>query len=366
MPLGQGWLNAWVKVNSKHVVFPPPNSTKSERDTQREESGHNHVSKGQATDKSVATAPSSASEDPEHQAIKRFNSRKNKRRLHRTVSASDLIRANSNGKGGHHKSGEHIGVKMKDSTTSLGQPSMRSTNITSEDMSDCDRKDLSTRHAPQHEDDNLSGETDSSLRFVSGFFGADIERYSSGHGDAAVAAGRRTARQQQSRANHGETAEIASVELLEMSNSRLDGASVVSRGGLSAPPHSASLKDDNSTKSQGGLGIRFPPNLFAGDSSSKSTCRNCRQLANDLLTSQEDLEYLRGMALRSEYICASCDKQPGIRKDWSIPQETVASKQSSQTLIELAAGHKVQLEQLAKERVSSDIVSCAISFNYWS
>ena len=366
MPLGQGWLNAWVKVNSKHVVFPPPNNSKSERDSQREDSSHHHHgAKVQTTDKSVATAPTSASEDPEHQAIKRFNSRKNKRRLHRTVSASDLIRANSKGKGGSHENGEPSERELND-TAPLARPSISSTRITSDDTSDSDRKDPSTQYVPQHEDDrsHVSGETDSSLRFVAGFFGADIERYSSGHGDAALAAGRGTPRQkQQARTNNSDTIETASVQLLEMSNSKLDAASVVSRGGQSAPPPrtytsgSVPQKDDNSVKSQGGLGIRFPPNLFAGDTSSKNVCKNCRQLENDLLTSQEDLEYLRGMALRSEYICSSCDTQPTTRKDGSLTQTRGdSSKESSHTLAELSAVHKNQLEHLTKERVSSCIV----------
>ena len=87
MPLGQSFLNAWVKVNSKHIVIPPTN--KNEKDELNPSRGR----KGSVTTARTVTT----SEDTETQVIRRFDNRKNKRRLHKTVSASDLLRDKSKG-----------------------------------------------------------------------------------------------------------------------------------------------------------------------------------------------------------------------------------------------------------------------------
>jgi hypothetical protein len=400
MPLGQGWLNAWVKVNSKHVVFPQTNTKSSERDSYNKDDappflspavtkghGHERHGGGAVTDKSVATAPTATSEDAEHQAIKLFNSRKHKRRLHRTVSASDLIRAKG-GKGQPYE--KNAPLQESDSVHETSPPASHVTNSNASSHGP-------SGHSPLHDDDGnakenfeylqhfaqedgknrLSSEKDPSLTFVAGFFGADIGRYSSGHGDAMAARGKLP--QPLAWTIRGDDGggdfvkESASMQSMERPRSLFDGGSVGSRGGHSAPARAAYssgsrlLKDDShhdaNRSISGGLGIRFPPNLFAGDSNSKSHCRHCRRFEADLLSSQEDLEYLRGMAIRSEYMCASCEAHPSTPAD-GLQQSAgpTSEKESAQTMDALIARHMNQVEQLTKDRVSNETIVALMLF----
>ena len=70
MPLGQSFLNAWVKVNSKHIVIPPTN--KNEKD----ELNHGRGGKGSVTTARTVTT----SEDTETQVIRRFDNRKKRKK----------------------------------------------------------------------------------------------------------------------------------------------------------------------------------------------------------------------------------------------------------------------------------------------
>ena len=98
MPLGQGWVNAWVKVNSKNSVLP----NSRERDSEREDvlnKSNNKSQRASRASSSVTTARTAISEDAETQAFNRFNHRKHKRRLNRAVSPPDLVRDKAKGKG---------------------------------------------------------------------------------------------------------------------------------------------------------------------------------------------------------------------------------------------------------------------------
>jgi hypothetical protein len=167
---------------------------------------------------------------------------------------------------------------------------------------------------PQHEESSLG--TEGSLRFVAGFFGADLE-----------------------------SLDLSSVQTCP--NTQHDTASVVSRGGhsLSARP---SLKKANNKG--GGIGIRFPPNLFAVDNNGKDECRQCSKLQDELVSAREDLEYLRGVALRNEYTCVSCQRDPTELIDNTSTQPESIS--ASQALNKVVSGHEAQIEDLKRERVS--------------
>jgi hypothetical protein len=388
MPLGQGWLNAWVKVNSKHVVFPP-NDRANNRDH------HHHHPKLQqlqiqqqqaednATHQSQRTAASSVTnlnEDAEDQAIKRFNSRKHKRRLQKSVSAADLLRDKSKTNKGAAASSQEITtqkvpqhqqintISEKDQEGSHGTANTKTIlgrHSRSSDLSETDHGQEDIIRIPQHQQhqhEDFQDRTNGSLRFVAGFFGADMERYSSGHGDAAAAAALSSPHyvNQKSSFNH----DTGSVQFLleQHTTSKLDAASIVSRGGQSAPPRPQSAPQprpyasaaggrsvtSSATKSQGGIGIPFP---FGP----KEHCRSCRQLENDLLSSREDLEYLRGMALRSEYTCNSCQVAPrrsggGAVLD-ALQRDIGSVSERAQLLNDVTARHKSQIEQMTKERV---------------
>ena len=332
MPLGQGWLNAWVKVNSKHVVLTPNKKVDKE--------GH------RAREDSTATGPTIATQDSENQAISRFNSRKHKRRLQRTVSASDLLR---------DKAKERVAAPEKKSEAQVSN----NTTARNSDPSETDKVESTAVRVAQHNEIEsiVSKEADSSQRFVEGFFGADIERYSSGYPDASARASPHP-QQFKDRGNFDYGA--ASVHQLERSKSPLDAASISSRGAQSVPPRPFSSagalpRSDSHLESRyqkGGISIRFPPNLFTGDNHSKGNCKHCKELENNALSTQEDLEYMRGLMLQREYVCHCCQSQPSKRGDESSLHSREAIIDGPQMLNEVTARHKSQIEQITKERVS--------------
>jgi hypothetical protein len=339
MPPGQGWLNAWVKVNSKHVVFPPSN--KGDRENHKEGSHqHNaiksHNSKSASTAFSATTATTMVSEDPETQAIKRFNNRKHKRRLQRSISASDLLRDKRKGKGDRRDGLDAEAALDKSSST---QATSHKNTVSSQ----TDKEERDTFHSPLHEESNVvSLERDGSLHFVAGFFGTDIDSLSASQIDILPS----------------QSAHYDSASMHHMGpHAHLDAASLVSRGGQSLPAHPSHYKSQlsrvdssDSGSKGGGIGIRFPPNLFAGDNNLKGQCRHCTKLENELISAREDLEYLRCTALRSEYMCGSCQTEPSKRLD------TAGSNNATDhgaMLNEVTARHKAQTEMLTKERVSA-------------
>jgi hypothetical protein len=328
MPLGQGWLNAWVKVNSKHVVFPANN--KGDRDNQdpnQNLASKSQNAKGSGANSSVVTATTTVTGDAETQAIKRFNNRKHKRRLHRTISASDLIRDKAKGKGDRNSG--------TDSEAALDKSSSSQATIDRKGSSNSSQRDTklkATVRVPQHEEHSIQAlETGGSLGFVAGFFGTHIESL-----EAPVAPPRFN------QINY----DSASVQVAPQDN--LDAASIVSRGGHSLPARPYQSGDSASKVG----GFRFPPNIFAGDNNGKGHCRHCSNLENELISSREDSEYLREMAIRSESICATCQTEPSKRLD-TLAHTSLEISAEAQMLNEVTARHKAQIEQLSKERVST-------------
>ena len=354
MPIGQGFVNAWLKVNSKHVVFPPIN--KPERDEQHNEKADetlSHTTKSIATATSVATAPTSASADPENLAIRRFNSRKHRRRLQRTISASDLLRDKAKAKGAAEK---EPGVDELDGSNET-KPSTSSNSASSpfawDDSGENDRLEKAAVHLAQHDQEDIlvSLETDTSLRFVAGFFGAEIDGYSSGRTDVPVGQDL-VQKRKPTQGSNGKLIERAASDVSPLASGGMQSLSLRKQ---SSDNITAKKGNSNESRSEGvgGIAIRFPPNLFAVDrNQSKGHCEKCRELENELLGAHEDLEYLRGMALRNEYICRSCQSLPGKSREDGSQASPGTIKEWSQLLNEATARHKSQIEQLTRERVS--------------
>ena len=388
MPLGQGWLNAWVKVNSKHVVLTPAaKKEKAERELNQSQSSSKggtrlggatasvpseiHTTTLAATKShgaaTVATEPTTdTTQDPEKQAIRRFNTRKLKRRIQRTVSASDLLREKAKGTTStpevsapdDKKSLNGDELEVSRSSKSEFETSRSSKSTTKNKTRTSVRKDKSVAaaHVAQHkailikEAQEPEGADDSSLRFVSGFFGADIERYGSGH---AYVAPRTPLHLQQSQSSVASTG--IDEHSIAKSVSMLDSASLPSRGTKSLPPHHAYRSNNRSSDSRsqgGGISLGFP-NLFLGDNGQKQPCKHCKQLEDELLSTQEDLEYLRSMSLRKEYICRSCHSHGGEKNRDDASE--VGTSDNSHTMNEVSTRQKKQIEQLTRERVSDCI-----------
>jgi len=282
MPLGQGFLNSWLKVNSKHVVIPNKNDREGKAEGQRQ------ASRSSARKNSVGT-PRMANtikriEEESSQVIRRRSIKKNKRRFQRTVSASDLIRNEVSGEGSKRFVESEDVLKIFGSIGSISAGTLGSSKRSTrkEEHKEYQQVESSPQTAtkPLHDDEEISSlvETIGSLRFVAGFFGADIETLSAGTNDRDL---NKSARSGPHVPNN-------------------DSISLSSRGGMSLP---AKIR----SRSLGGaMGQRFPPNIFALDSSDPpEKSRECAQLEAELTSAREDLEYLREITLRNEYSYSS-------------------------------------------------------------
>jgi len=325
MPLGQGWLNAWVKVNNKHVVYP-----RNDREVGEGQSAtvaFKHAGKSSGTISSGKTAKTAISEDAESRSIRRVNSRKNKRRLNRTTSASDLIRDQAKRLG--EKSESEAALDVSTSSNAIvgqagGVPSLERLHIHSRER------------FRGSDEDQLLVESQGSIRFMAGLLDTDVDTLSleplrvPGHERWDL--------------------DTASLQWVPATHD-LDAASIPSRGGYSLPPRTSNTafhraeSDDSASKG----GFRFP--IFSND---KGQCRHCSRLENDLVGMKEDLEYLRSVALRNEFVCISCKREPSGTGS-AAHHDT---RSNERLLEEVTARHKAQLEQLTKDRVSSRLSRC--------
>lgn len=325
MPLGQGFLNAWVKVNSKHVVIPSKNDRETKDGVVTENAGKGNNAKRSGGTASVKTALTTTTNDEgESQVIRRFNNRKNRRGLHRTVSATDLIRDKATVRGDKKLESESALEKSVSSRSANGKGKKEAKVLTPENYS----VPSSTRvpRGPQHEEyQEPSLGTEGSLRFVAEFFGADLESLGASSKEGKF--------------------DPSSVQIGP--STLHDTISVASRDGHSLPARPSRKKANNNG---GGIGIRFPPNIFAGESHTKDACRQCNRLQDELMSAREDLEYLRGVALRNEYTCVSCQLDPTTSTDATSAQPESISV--SQALNKVVIEHEAQIEALKAEGVS--------------
>mmetsp|Transcript_3428 Transcript_3428/g.4960 ORF Transcript_3428/g.4960 Transcript_3428/m.4960 type:complete len:674 (+) Transcript_3428:411-2432(+) len=84
-------------------------------------------------------------------------------------------------------------------------------------------------------------------------------------------------------------------------------------------------------------------------------CPSCEESEARLLAMRADMEYLRSIALRSEYLCAICENQSKRKKKHSkgnvpLGPDSTALNEASQRLMEVTARHKRQIEQMTRER----------------
>lgn len=325
MPIGQGWLNAWVKVNNKHVVY---NRTDAElgQVPSTGSSTTRQPKTSRTTTTSAKTSSTAITENVETQAIRRVNSRKNRRRLHRTISASDLIRDQAKSLAGN------IGGSSTLAVGTLTLPVIEHSAGSSSQV------ETSSPTASRNQIGDRSGifyDTEESLRFVNELFGTDIDSLH--------------------RLEPPSTGDLEKGLWPWASHAQhvpADAASISSRNGISARPsgtstiHTSYRSDTDENASIKG-GFRFPPNLFSSDNS-KARCDQCAKLENELAVLQDDLEYIRAVALRNEYVCSSCSAE-----SLSHPTETPSTfhlKSNERLLDEVTARHKAQLEQLTKDR----------------
>jgi len=369
-----GLVNGWVKVNSKHVIFP------REEGHHRRERGDSNASslddsssrvldrsRGKSSRKQstvTTTSTTQSTVDPEADAIKKFNSkRQNKRRLQRTVSHSDLLREMANGKSTYD-------------------------NSSTRDNSRAASYDFNREN---------DGTNDESMRLVAGFFGSDVEdgekRMHSGERPRSYESSptKRTTPKNGPVTTGKYLNEAMFVQQLERAKGgRHSNASSAAGSSASAPerspireynkrpsvePSSAPQHDQEYRQRAIGAesrGIhheshgseRFQPGQVkkepaqrrsiscreAHSEAHRAQCTGCNDMESQLLAAYDDIRYLRDVSLRNEYSRAPTKPKSSILSSPNHELTTLAD--ASKRLTEVTGRHRRQIEQMTRETVS--------------
>eukprot|EP00980_Cylindrotheca_fusiformis_P011518 scaffold2708_cov119-Cylindrotheca_fusiformis.AAC.6 len=305
MPIGQGLINAWAKFTSKHV----DNEANDGNGADLAGTGVNTTKRnGTASVKTASTTNTAGESD--NWVKRHVNNRKNRRRLHRTVSATDLIRDKATVKG------DAGNLKGKKDASWLDSESVLDPLIGSKPQS------------PEHEAvQKPSLGAKGSLQFAADFFGTDLQSLD---------------------AYSIEDKKVENSSVHTGSDTNHDTASVISGGDSSLPARPFARKASNNG---GGIGIRFPHNIFAGDNLGKDDCRKCRRLQDELVAAQKDIEYLREIALKNERICAECSRDRTETIDNTRSRSE--SLHASESFARVISQHEAQIEALKREGASS-------------
>ncbi|EEC48647.1 predicted protein [Phaeodactylum tricornutum CCAP 1055/1] len=292
---GPGWLNGWLKINTKHVVFPKSAFV---------EKGGNQ-SNSQQSQKTTSTAQSSTMgstpRDPELAAIKRFSNRRSRRRLQRTRSNSDLIRELAIEK---HYDDHHL----MDVPRVIG---------VSEDGND-------SEHAPARggkiSQDSRPRRNTTGMREEGSLENVDSL------GMVSTASSPPTIGDSRVCDHHENLYEAAFLHQFERRHAQ---------DSLTPTRHDIcrAAQADSQHRAFGG----FLPHPFF-QSEEPRDCQKCAELNAELIATLDDLEYMKTMALTSEAVADP------------VKQQTENFEKYSKQLHELTIRHKKQVEQLTRER----------------
>jgi hypothetical protein len=406
----QGLVNGWIKVNSKHVVI-----TNTTAEANVDVNSHASSRRGGKSDNDSSHDKSTfARRDPEITAIKKYNSSKrNRRKLERTVSLTDLLRemAIEKEKELKHQSKEKSSEFVSDvSSMSMKKkaPLVATTVASDIDVSN----EGPGSNAASKDDQSID-----SFRFVAGFFGADIPPPPPGDGGTAsspqpFAKDHRKQAQPQHQQQHlipmghpqhpriintnakwsptvaghkqphqydltrhtnrssidasmGDANSIRSTHPSDSigSNQKGGGGGALQMGAVPPPPSlrgtpplhpigHQSQKDNDSRSKQSNPMQQFFKNLPG----TNKRCGSCDEYESRLLAMAADMDYLRSQALSNEYTCRECRHEPSSQQqppqlsDAKQQREVVVSS-SSHRLAEMEVAHLEQMELLTRERV---------------
>lgn len=371
----QGLVNGWIRVNSKHVVIQNTTSTTRDESGANANANANTVrrrSSFRGDDDSNEQSSSKKSNDRETSAIKKYGARRKNRQLERTVSLTDLLREMA-----QEKEAEQQFTKesMQNSTTAGSESSEKHAPQPA-----AARKASATpsvlSSAPNTTRDDQS---DSSFRFVAGFFGGDIPLLPlppppppilNDSKPPAIYYPRKAAepvltkqQRQSPRGTHhrngsnGASVGSASRPAIMMrtdsmpsskgEDSHFNPAAVTASLRSTPPLHPTTIQsDDSRSKSQN------PMQSFFKNFPNSGRCGSCQEYENRLIAMSTDMEYLRSMALRNEYVCRECQNEElSLQTKDSILRLTDASTR----LAEIETQHFQDVEALTQQRVSDMI-----------
>lgn len=351
-----GLVNGWVKVNNKHVIFPreDAHSSSDEWSSSRvldRSRGKSSRKQSPQTVATVSTSQSSSTVDPEADAIRKFNNkRQNKRRLQRTISHTDLLREMAENK-----------------------------SKSSPDRASHERTSNHSRSSSYSSNNNRRNRTDDeSVRLVAGFFGSSdvgdsesITKRSHGPVTTGKYLNESMFVQQlserskaESTAEHRSTASSATASTSSSVQSPIRGAYKRPAYSHEPPNHRLHQGADSSSIMSHGSG-RFQPGSKRMEPSSSrpghneanghshahgGSCSGCRDMENQLLAAYDDIRYLRDVSLRSEYSSAPQKKSSMLRTGSNHELRSLGD--ASKRLSEVTGRHRRQIEQMTRETVS--------------
>lgn len=356
----QGLVNGWIKVNSKHVA--------SKHDT--DESGDVRVQKrsslkSEGDHTGHVSATSNSSKDSESLAIKRFNKRRTSRKLERTVSLTDLLREMAAEKEAEQK-------LLKDSAKAFS--GSQSTAKRAPQSAAPDKK-VAAAHPVDHAPVMLKDETheDSSLRFVASFFGGDTPLLP--HSVSSKGEDTKQPPMWHSRTSTGATTQNHVLHPTHGKQQqsprqvhRRTGSNGVSEGSPSRP-NAIHRSDSLSSK-----GEDSHNNPLAPPSSLRTTqslhppkqppqnpmqqffkhfpnpggkrCSFCEEYENRYHAMAADMEYLRAVALRNEYVCRECQNE---ESSLHSKESALRLADASTRLAEIEKQHQEQIEDMTRQ-----------------
>ena len=368
----QGLVNSWIKVNSKHGS--------SKHDTSTDESGDVRVhvrqqkrpsTKNDGDQAGHASISSHTSKDSESLAIKRYNNRKNSRKLERTVSLTDLLREMAAENEAEQK-------HLKDSAKAFGrsqamvkrdpQPATSDQNVAA-----------AAAHAPgvDHSCALLNDESeDSSLRFVTGFFGGGIPLLplpapGSCKDSKPSAAWRSRTSTGPTSQNHLPHRTQTPQQHSPRQIHRRIGSNGVSDGSASrthifhrADSLSSKGEDSHNNPLAPPPSLRSSPSLHPPKAPQQNPvqqffkhfpnpggkrCGFCDEYENRHNAMVADNEYLRTVALQNEYVCRDCQNEESSLQS---KESALHLADASARLTEIEKQHMEQIEDMTRQWVS--------------
>jgi hypothetical protein len=345
MPIGPSWLTSWVKTNSKHVVYKPDEKNKSDKSAPTTATTTSTVNSSTGSDDRHRRDR----DDPRSLAVRNVNSRKHRRRLMKTRSATDMIVEMAN---------------ARDSSSIKVEAALEDTSVSKHTISD----------STEVTETESSGDQ-SPIQLVAGLFGASLE------GDDSMQPVQLPPYQPKYLNEAASILQRGSPVQKQKKSHDSESSSVADRDSPVAPrkSHEESLgltRGHDSQQHLGGLAnLKFLPQPFFGRAEAEVQHTAYHEsLDGQLVAALDDLEYMRGVALSNEYTCRSClsgespsaEKQPAALRSRGSAYASLT--EASKQLNEVVSRHKKEVEQMTKERVSLSQIepSCVMTMSHFA
>ena len=358
----QGLVNSWIKVNSKHAVIPREEEQSDALELSNSQSvasmqtlamrrnnrrnapvGGEHFSH-----KTVGTSDSTITTDAAARATrKQTKKKKQERTLQRTVSHTDLLREQAIEKAMSRKSVTKDEEFLSpsdlegDPVQPLDSQHSRTSHGLDSDFPQADGSSESNGGTAQQSLDRLVSQPPRVVhRLKDGTIvhKREIPQHSKPHH-----------RRMSSENSGSEASRYRRQDSLGYYGE--DGSSELSANRMRSTPPLHPRQEEKQKQNNNPM-QQFFRNFPHGGG---RRCPACDELEVKLTQAQNDIEYLRGVALRAEYVCNHCknkDKAKSGHLCSKTNEEALTLKDASARLVDLTTRHKGQIQQMTLEQVS--------------